>query len=189
MIKEKIIFWPLLAVFMGIVIFGLTSHSKRKEATKDLLKEIELATKKSMIKKKGSRDKQKIADVKTTDTLENYKLLIKRSPFFRVSDETKVIKTKKVISVKEPEPKKAILKYKGKVMMGSKVMVVIEDQGTGKSFFVQEGDMVGDFLVVTIDEKEVSLKKKGGEEIVLSAAKKEEPKKETEEEKDTGEVK
>jgi hypothetical protein len=171
MIKEKLIFWPLLAVFIGILIFGFLSQEKKKEATKDLLQDIEVASKKTRAKIKAEKDKWDFEIVKAQDTVEAYKLLLKRSPFFRVGEEVKVKKVE-VIPVKE-EPKKTVLKYKGKVMMGSKVMVIVEDEGTGKSHFVQEGDMVGDFLVERIDEKEVALKKKGGEEIILSVVKKE----------------
>lgn len=173
--KEKIIFWPLLAVFIGILIFGSLSQERKKEATKDLLQDIELATKKSKAKIGAQKDKRDFESVKVADTTEGYSVLLKRSPFFRVSAEPKV-KNIEAIPVKE-EPKKPVLKYKGRIMMGEKVKVVIQDEGTGKSFFVQEGDMVGDFLVLRIDEKEVALKKKGGEEVVLRAVKEEKQKK------------
>lgn len=176
-VKEKLIFWPLAAVFIGMLVFGFVSQGNKEEATKDLLKEIEVATKKSRAKKKAQEDKLDVKMVKAEDNLDTYELLLKRSPFFRVRDASEIKKVER-IPLKKEEPKKVILKYKGRAMMGSKVMVVIEDEGTGKSFFVQEGDMIGDFLVVTIDEKEVALKKKGGEEIILNSSKKEQEKKE-----------
>ncbi len=176
-VKEKLVFWPLAAVFIGMLVFGFVSQGKKEGATKDLLKEIEVATKKSRAKKKAKKDKLDVKMLKTEDNLDMYELLLKRSPFFRVRDVSEIKKVE-VIPLKKEEPKKVILKYKGKAMMGSKIMVVIEDQGTGKSFFVQEGDMVGDFLVVTIDEKEVVLRKKGGEEVILSSSKREQEKKE-----------
>ena len=172
MLKEKIIFLPLVAVFIVIVFFGFASQGKKKEATEDLLKEIEIATKNSRAQKKAAVDKWNFDNIILEDKIETYKSLTKRSPFFRFAEDKPNVKKDEPIVVEKKEPKKAILKYKGKVMMGSKVMVVIEDQGTGKSFFVQEGDMVGDFLVVRIDEKEVELKKKGGEQLVLSVVKK-----------------
>lgn len=171
--KEKIIFWPLVVIFIGILFFGFISQGKNEEAAKELLKEIESATKKSKAKNKVQESKWDLEAVKAANTADSYALLLKRSPFFKVVDE-KEASTAEPIVVEKEEPKEAILKYKGKVMMGSKVMVVIEDQGTGKSFFVKEGDMVGDFLVLRIDDKEVALKKKGGEEVVLSAVKKKE---------------
>jgi len=172
MLKEKMVFWPLLGVFIAILIFGLTSQGKREEATEELLQDIELMTKRSMAKKKATKRSWDLDGMKAVDVLDSYNVLLERSPFFRVvsQEEIKEIKT---IPLKE-EPKDPVFKYKGRVMMGSEVMVIVEDQGTGKSSFVKEGDMVGDFLVLRIDEKEVVLKKSGGEEVVLSAVKKEE---------------
>lgn len=152
------------------MIFGLTSQGNKKAAVEELMQDIELATKKSKAKIKEEKDKWDFVKIMAADEIDSYKPLIKRSPFFRVRDEEKVKKAEPV-QIKEP-PKKAVLKYKGRVMMGSKVTVVIEDQGTGKSFFVQEGDVVGDFLVSKIDEKRVVMKKKGGEELILNAVRK-----------------
>lgn len=180
MTREKIIFWPLVAVFSGILIFGLTSQGNKKVAVEGLMQDIELATKKSKAKIKEDRDRLDFTKIKAMDDIGDYKLLLKRSPFFRVKSEEKVKKVEP-IPVKEL-PKKAVLKYKGRVMIGSKVMVIIEDQGTGKSSFAQEGDMIGDFLVFSIDETQVVLKKKGGEEVILNAMKKEDKKKDNVEE-------
>ncbi len=181
MLKEKIIFWPLLAVFIGLMIFGLGSQGKKKEATEELLKDIELATKKTMAKKKAAEEKWDFDEIRAVDILAAYKLLLERSPFFKVRPEGEVVEKVEVIPLKE-EPKEPFFKYKGRVMMGSTVMVIIEDHGTGKSSFVKEGDMVGDFMVLRIDDKEVALKKRDGEEIILSTVKKQrEEKKEVEE--------
>ncbi|MBU3911243.1 MAG: hypothetical protein KKD90_01515 [Candidatus Omnitrophica bacterium] len=182
-IKEKIIFWSLVAGLAAIVIFGFTSQGNKKVALEELMQDIELATKKSKARIKEERDKWDFAKMKAVDEIGGYELLLKRSPFFRVRPEEK-IKKAEPIPIKEP-PKKAVLKYKGKVTMGAKVMVIIEDQGTGKSSFVQEGDMVGDFLVSSIDENYVVLKKKGGEELILSVAKKEEREKTSVDDKKT----
>jgi len=172
MIKEKIIFWPLVAVFIGVLIFGFFSQDKKKEATQELLQDIELATKKSRAKKKAQlKDMWDFDIIKTQDVAGDYEALLERSPFFRVRHEPLVVV--EPLPVKA-EKKELILKYKGRVVMGEKVMVVIEDQGTGKSHFVEVGDKVGDFEVLRISEKEVALQKKGGEEIVLKA-KKEQP--------------
>ncbi len=172
MIKEKIIFWPLVAVFIGVLLFGFFSQGKKKEATQELLQEIELATKKSRAKKKAQlKDKWDFGIIKEQDAADGYKALLKRSPFFRVRGESIVVV--EPIAVKE-EKKEPVLKYKGRVVMGEKIMVVIEDQGTGKSYFAEAGGKVGDFEVLRISEKEVALQKKGGEEIILKA-KKEKP--------------
>lgn len=181
MIKEKIIFWPLLAVFIGILIFGSFSQGRKKEANEELLQDIEVATKKIKAKMKVTKDTRDLGLIKTVDALSGYGLLLKRSPFFRIPDET-AVKEVEVVSLKE-EPKKPELKYKGRIKMGAKVLVVIEEQGTGKSYFVEEGDMVGDFLVSLIDDRQVVFKKKGGEEIILSAVEERDKEKEVEEDK------
>lgn len=172
MIKEKIIFWPLVAVFIGVLIFGFLSQGKKKEATQELMQEIELATKKSRAKKKAQlKDMWDFDIIKTQDAASTYEALLERSPFFRVRHEP-LVKVVEPLPVKE-EKKEPILKYKGKVVMGEKIMVVIEDQGIGKSHFVEAGDKVGDFKVLRIGEKEVALQKQGGEEIILKAKKQE----------------
>ncbi|MFH1854625.1 MAG: hypothetical protein ABH815_04860 [Candidatus Omnitrophota bacterium] len=175
MIKEKIIFWLLAAIFAAILILGLTSQGNKKAAVEELKQDIELVSKRSKVKIKEERDKWDFVKMKVAEDIENYKSLLDRSLFFRIKPEEK-IKKAEPIPVKEL-PKKAVLKYKGRVMMGAKVMVIIEDQNTGKSSFVQEGDMVGDFLVSSIDESSVVLKKKGGEEVILSAVKREDKEK------------
>lgn len=183
-VKEKVIFWPLVTAFTAILIFGFTSQGNKKIAVEGLMDDIELATKKSKAKIKEDIDKWGFAKVKASDEASGYKLLLQRSPFYRVRSEEKIGKVEP-IPVKEP-PKKSIVKYKGRVIMGSKVMVIIEDEGTGKSFFVEEGDMVGDFLVLNIDEKRVVLKKKSGEEVILNAVKKEDEKKSDISDKEVG---
>lgn len=172
-IKEKLIFWPLLAIAIAIFMFGFASQGKKEVALKELLQDIELATKKSKAKKKALiQDKWDFKNVKAKQDIGAYELLLERSPFFKIITEEKLKRIEPIV-IKE-EPREPLFKYKGKAMMGPKVMVVIEDQGTGKSYFAEVGDTVGGFLVFSIDEKEVMLKKKGGEEIILSVAKKDE---------------
>ncbi len=61
--------------------------------------------------------------------------------------------------------------YKGRMMVGNKVIVIIEDQNTGKSLSVKEGDTAGGFTVLSIGEKEIRIRKKDGEEIAISTVK------------------
>jgi len=174
--EEKLIFWLLLVIFIGVLIFGFLSQENKKRSGMEFFQEIELASKKNRVHFKVEKSKWDIATLIKEETLESYKGLLKRSPFFKIGSDTKVKKVEPIV-IKE-EPKEPLLKYKGRVTMESKVLVIIEDEGTGKSHFVQVGDMVGDFLVQEIDETKVVLKKKGGEEIILSAIKKEDISKE-----------
>jgi len=106
------------------------------------------------------------------DKISTYELLLKRSPFFRIVPERKAERIEPIVVEEEPQGP-LLFKYKGRAAIGAKVVVVIEDQGTGKSYFVESGSMIGDFLVSSIGDEEVVLQKKGGEEIILSVAKKE----------------
>lgn len=170
-IKEKVIFGLLLTVFVVILIIGFILQGKKQETKGLLLEDIKLAAEKVIDKKKAAEDSWDLDSIRSADSIAEYKTLLKRDIFFRVASEPKTRKVE-AIPLKE-EPKKILFRYKGKVMIGTQVMVIIEDEGTGKSFFVKAGDMVGDFRVVRVDEKEVVLKKQGGEEIILGVVKKE----------------
>ena len=58
-------------------------------------------------------------------------------------------------------------------VLGAKIIVIIQDQNTGKSFSVKEGDLAGDYTVMSIDDKEIRLKKKDEEEIAISTVREE----------------
>lgn len=180
LMKEKIIFWPLFGILICIFIIGFYLQGNRKAATDEFLKDIETATEKARLKKKkATKDTLDFSKLKTSEVIEGDASLIQRGLFLKPFSEERAKKTEEVISLpKQEEVKKPIFVYKGRMMVGTKVMVIIEDQGTGKSFSVREGDMAGDFLVLGIDEKEVRLKNKEGEELILSTAKKEKENKE-----------
>ncbi len=96
---------------------------------------------------------------------------MERSIFFKPVSEVKDEGNRDIIPLKEEEPAKPMFVYKGRMMLGARVIVIIEDQNTGKSFSVKEGDMAGDCAVLSIGEKEIRLKKKDGEEIAISTVK------------------
>ncbi len=170
MVKEKIIFWPLLGLLTGVLAFGVFSRGDTKKATEELSREIDKAMEMNASESKRAKILWDVENLKDKDMTSNYKEITERGPFFRIVSEIKPVK-KEAVPVKKVE-KKPLFKYKGRVMMGEKVMVIIENQGTGKSSFVKEGDVIGDFLIMSITEQEVMLRKKGGEEIVLRAEKK-----------------
>lgn len=186
-IKEKLIFWPLLTALIVSFGIGFYSQDKKKADTDDFMKDIEIATEKARVKKKAFKDIWDIAVLTSEDSLDNYEGLLKRNIFGRIVTESDV-KKEEVIPLEEG-PKKPAFIYKGRIMLGSKVMVIIEDEGTGKSYSVQEGGLVGDYVVLMVGEKDVLLKNKDGEEILLQTVKKEEPaqeKKEDAQEKKEG---
>ncbi|MDP2920825.1 MAG: hypothetical protein Q8O12_00450 [Candidatus Omnitrophota bacterium] len=182
-IKEKAIFLILLPALAAVIAFGLNSQEKKRQSADESLRDIESVTEKAKAKKKAIKNDWDIEGLKKQDTLDAYSVLMERSIFFRTVSEIKQGEREEVISLKEEEPPKPVFVYKGRMALGSKIIVIIEDQNTGKSYSVKEGDAAGDFTVTAIDEKEIRLKKKDGEEIAITTVKEE---KKTEQKDDAG---
>ncbi|MDP6685814.1 MAG: hypothetical protein QGI05_02555, partial [Candidatus Omnitrophota bacterium] len=72
MVKEKIIFIALVPMFIGVVIFGFVSQGFREEAARELLEEIDLATRKSRAKVNAAKDRWDFDRVKGVDTIDGY---------------------------------------------------------------------------------------------------------------------
>ncbi len=179
--KEKAIFWILMPALVATLGVGFNAQEKKKQLSDEFLKDIESVTEKAKSKKKVAQDNWDIEGLKKQETSEDYPALIERSIFFRPVSEVKDEGGRDIIPLKEEEPVKPMFVYKGRMMLGTRIIVIIEDQNTGKSFSVKEGDMAGDYTVLSIDEKEIRLRKKDGEEIAISTLKEEkkEEKKET----------
>ena len=188
-IKEKLIFFILAPVLAAVILIGFNLQEKKKESAGDFLKDIESVTEKARAKKKAAKDNWDVDGLKKQDTAEDYTSLAERSIFFRPVSEVTTENKEDIIPLKEEEPPKPVFVYKGRMMFGAKVIVIIQDQNTGKSFSVKEGDLAGDYTVMSVDDKEIRLKKKDGEEIAISTVKeekKEEKKEETPEEESKG---
>jgi hypothetical protein len=169
--KEKAIFWILLFLLVATIAIGINAQEKKRQSSDAFLKDIESVTEKARAKKKMAKDNWNVEGLKKKEIIEDYSNLMERSIFFRPVSEVKDEGEADVIPLKEEEPKKPMFIYKGRMMLGTKVIVIIEDQNTGKSFSVKEGDMAGDCAVLSIDEKEIRLKKKDGEEILIPTVK------------------
>lgn len=182
-IKEKLILFILLPVLVATIAIGINAQEKKRQSSDESLKDIEFVTEKARAKKKTVRENWDIDGLKKQETLEGYPALLERSIFFRPVSKVKDENRGDVVPLKEEEPKKPSFVYKGRMMLGNKVIVIIEDQNTGKSYSVKEGDTAGDFTVLGIGEKEITLRKKDGEEIAISTLKEEKK----EEKKDTAE--
>ncbi len=171
--KEKAIFWLLVPVLVATIGIGFNAQEKKKQLSDEFLKDIESVTEKAKSKKKTAKDNWDIEGLKKQETAEDYPTLMERSIFFKPVSEIKDEGNRDIIPLKEEEPAKPMFVYKGRMMLGPAVIVIIEDQNTGKSFSVKEGDMAGDYTVLSIDEKEIRLRKKDGEEITISTVKEE----------------
>ena len=172
-IKEKIIFFVLVPALVATMALGINAQGKKRQSSHEFLKDIESVTEKAKAKKKTAKDNWDIEGLKKQEALEDYQVLTERSIFFRPASEARVKNKEDVVPLKEEEPKKKKIVYKGRMMLGNKVIVIIEDQNTGKSFSVKEGDTTDGFTVLSIGEKEIMLKKKDGEEISVSTVKEE----------------
>ena len=180
MAKEKLIFWMLLPVLAAVIFIGVNVQERKKASTDEFLKDIESVTAKAKSKKNTVKDAWDIEGLKKQAAAGDYPSLMEGSIFFRPVSEAKPEGRQEAIPLKQEEPPKPVFVYKGRMMLGSKVIVIIEDQNTGKSFSVKEGDATGDFTVLSIGEKEIRIKKKDGEEVTVSTVK-EEKKEEKEE--------
>ena len=180
MAKEKLIFWMLLPVLAAVIFIGVNVQERKKASTDEFLKDIESVTAKAKSKKNTVKDAWDIEGLKKQAAAGDYPSLMEGSIFFRPVSEAKPEGRQEAIPLKQEEPPKPVFVYKGRMMLGSKVIVIIEDQNTGKSFSVKEGDTTGDFTVLSIGEKEIRIKKKDGEEVTVSTVK-EEKKEEKEE--------
>ena len=187
-IKEKLIFFILAPILAAVILIGFNLQEKKKESAGDFLKDIEAVTEKAKAKNKPAKDNWDIDDLKKQGTAEDYTALAERNIFFRPASEVKTENKEDIVPLKEEAPPKPVFVYKGRMMLGAKIIVIIQDQNTGKSFSVKEGDLAGDYTVMSIDDKEVRLKKKDEEEIAISTAK-EEKKEEKKEEAPKGEIK
>jgi hypothetical protein len=172
-IREKIIFWLLLPVLTVIIIIGFNVQDKKKKSSDEFLQDIETVTEKAKAKKKITADNWDLEGLKKQDTPEDYSSLAERAIFSKPVSEIKADKKEDTAVIKEEEPKQAVFVYKGRMTLGDKIIVIIEDVNTGKSFSVKEGDSTDDFTVLSISEKEVKIKKKSGEEIAIPTIKEE----------------
>jgi len=170
-IREKLILWILLPALVAIVAIGINVQEKKKQSSDEFLKGIESVTEKAKAKKKIAMDILDLDGLKRQVSSEDYSFLIGRGIFFRPVSEVKNEKKEGIVTLKEEEPKKPMFIYKGRMNLGGRVIVIIEDDNTGKSFSVKEGDTTDYFTVLSIGEKEILLKKKDGEEIAVSMVK------------------
>lgn len=169
MIKEKLVFWVLLFIFLLGIGFGISTMANKKNVVEELIRDIE-STQVKAKKTLKLTGKYEVEDLKQGSDLKIYETLIKKSPFFRVVSEEMPKKIVEVVKkIVEEEPKKPLFKYRGRVQMGEKQTVIIEEELTGKSYFVGKGDKVGDYEVFEIAQDKVILKKEGSEDIILEA--------------------
>ncbi|MFA5388136.1 MAG: hypothetical protein WC312_00075 [Candidatus Omnitrophota bacterium] len=171
-IREKLIFWFTLPLLAAVIAAGINMQEKKRQSSDEFLQDIEAVTEKARAKKKTAETIPDIDGLKAQEAIEDYALLMERGIFSKPVSETGEEKEEAVVLKKE-EPEKPMFVYKGRMTLGDKVIVIIQDESTGKSFSVKEGDVTEGFTVLRVGEKEIMLKKKDGEEVMVPTVKEE----------------
>lgn len=160
-IKEKLIFVASVMVLILLVVFGASKLAKpRKDISPSGIttseREIELP--------KLERVKVDMAVLTTTRPLSDYLPIKDRSPFFKyVPPEPEPLPSPEAIV----PPKREILVYKGRVIIGELERVIIEEGQTGEIYFVGRGEKVRGYVLIDVHEKEVVLSGEDGSRLTL----------------------
>jgi len=170
-IRGKLISGLLLLLLIATIVIGINAQEKKKKTSDEFLKDIESMAETAKAKKKITADSWDMEGLKKLETPEDNSFLAERGIFSKPVSEVKDEKKEGIVFLKEEEPKKPKFVYKGRMTLGDRIIVIIEDENMGKSFSVKEGDSAGDFTVLSIDKKEIRLRKKDGEEIAVSMVK------------------
>lgn len=159
-IKEKVIFGVLLVVLIVLGIFSVAKFTKPREA---LLLPEEAVPEEGIRLLESERVELDIAGLATIRPASDYLPIKDRSPFFKFTPKPVA---EPGVGIPVP-PKREIFVYKGRAVIGGEQKVVIEEVESGEVYFVGEGDMVGDYKLIEIGEKEVTLSAPDGKKIRL----------------------
>ena len=174
---RKVIFWIFLFA-LGLAVVGRLSMRGNR-----LKRENPIQPNKKLEEIRANEEKIKLDLSELHRTIPFPPFLLKRSLFFRVRVPIPQVapggpEKKEEILIPTSEVKKVEpFSYKGKGKIKGRAVVFIEDNYTGKVYFVGKGDMVGDYKILDITEEEVVLCKES-QEIRLTTKPKEDPLKE-----------
>jgi len=163
--KEKYIFFTLLIVALVMLIgSGIGKGAKAEIGAQEKALE-------KRLKQVGQRQLT-LPEKIDLDKLQNliafsyYEGMWKRSPFLKV--QPKRAQAAKAESVLLPvEEKTPVFVYKGKIVTGKRLVVIIEQTRLGETFMVSTGENIDGYKVLDITDTEVILSKKGTEDIIL----------------------
>ena len=163
--KEKYIFFTLLVIALGLLIGGRMNKGERlKISAKEqaLEKRLKQAAQRKLLLPQEI-DINKVQDLVA---FSHYEGMLKRSPFFKVQRKQAKASNLKaaVLSVEDSTP---VFLYKGKILSGKGMVVIIEQTRTGETLMVAKGENIDGYKVLDITDTGVILSKKGEENIVL----------------------
>ena len=161
-VKEKLIFLALLSILILVGVFWVLSPPRKVVVQQEVVlpegpsrhPEVEMV-------------KLDIAKLETIKPLADYKSILTRSPFFKfVPPPPEVAPGMEMEGVPVPKKREQFV-YKGRVVIGEDVKVIIEEVESGEVYFVGKGDKVSDYMLSEVSEKEVVLRASDGREIKL----------------------
>lgn len=163
-VKEKLVFWTLLGILILVGVFWVVSPPRKVVVQQEVVlpegpsrhPEVEMV-------------KLDIAKLETIRPLADYKSILTRSLFFKFVPPPPEVAPGMEMEVEGvPVPKKREqFVYKGKVVIGEDVKVIIEEVESGEVYFVGKGDKVSDYKLFEVSEKEIVLLASDGREIKL----------------------
>lgn len=163
--REKYIFFTLCTIAL-VLLIGASVGKKTENEIGPKERALDKKTKRLSAKKIALPEKIDIEKVQDLIAFSSYEGMLKRSPFSKVKlKQPKPTQAKRaVLPVEESTPE---FLYKGKIVAGNRLVVIIEETRTGRVSMVSKGDTVDGYKVLDILDTEVILSKKGEENIVL----------------------
>jgi len=164
-VREKYIFFTLLIIAVVLLIgasLGKEGKSEISPKERALGKKLKQAAKKEIVLPERI-DIDKVQDLVAFSIYEG---MLKRSPFFKVvPKQAKPTQAKpEVVPVENSTPR---FLYKGKISVGGRLVVIIEQTRSGETFMVSKGESLDGYKVLDIMDTEVILSKKGEENVVI----------------------
>ncbi len=164
--KEKYIFFTLLIVAAGML---LSSAAGRKSKGEISAEERVLENKLRQAQKRqfALPPEINIDRIQNLVAFSYYEGMLRRSPFFQAQprEGTAGAASSAVALLEETAPK---FIYKGKMVLGERLVVLIEQTRLDEVVMVSQGDNIAGYKVLDITDTEVILSKEGEEDIVLN---------------------
>lgn len=163
--KEKYIFFTLLLIAL-LVLIGSGAGKKTKGEISAEEKALERKLERAAQEKFVLSQKINIDRVQNLVAFSHYERMLKRSPFFKVQPkQARAARAKApLVPVEEQTPQ---FVYKGKIVVGNRLVVIIEQTRSGETLMASKGERIDGYILLDITDTEVILSKKGEENIVL----------------------
>ncbi|MBN1794613.1 MAG: hypothetical protein JW844_06580 [Candidatus Omnitrophica bacterium] len=151
--KEKLIFWVLVPLLIGVIMYKIYEFKDAGDISPQLMKEQETIKqmKRTQLPKAPELD---LAAAQGVRPFTDYAHLIQEGPFFPVVVEGEKPAMKEIIKV-ELLPRKTVFIYRGISVVKGREVVALESADEGEVFFVGVGDEINQYTVTDITDMEV----------------------------------